>query len=160
MKRFFEKISYEQFSKDLVADIYVYDSYNLPVRATKFSAAYDFEAIFDFIIKPHESLKIPTGVKVSMYDDEVLLITVRSSMGFKYNVRMCNQIGVIDSDYYNSIDNEGHIWIKLMNEGDLDYIVKKGEKIAQGLFTKYMTVENDIVPDKIRLSGIGSTNKE
>lgn len=58
-------------------------------------------------------MKIPTGIKANMENNDVLFLVVRSSMGFKYNVRMCNQVGVIDSDYYNNIDNEGHIWIKL-----------------------------------------------
>lgn len=48
-----------------------------------------------------------------MNEDEVLFLIVRSSMGFKYNVRLCNQVGIIDKDYYNNIDNEGHIFIKI-----------------------------------------------
>ncbi len=52
-----------------------------------------------------------------MNEDEVLFLIVRSSMGFKYNVRLCNQVGIIDKDYYNNIDNEGHIFIKIQNEG-------------------------------------------
>ena len=160
MKRFFEKISIDQFSKDISCDINLYNNYNLPARTTKYSAGYDFEALSDFVLKPGESLKIPTGIKVSMYNDEVLLLLVRSSMGFKYNIRMCNQVGVIDSDYYNSNENVGHIWIKIKNEGNLDFIVKKGDKIAQGLFTKYLMVEDEEMPDQPRVSGFGSTNKE
>ena len=70
--------------------------------------------------------RVPTGIKVCMEDDDVLLLIDRSSMGFKYNVRMCNQVGVIDADYYNNSNNEGHMWIKIQNEGDKDYIVKEG----------------------------------
>jgi len=76
-------------------------------------------------------------------DDEVLLLLVRSSMGFKYNVRLCNQVGVIDKDYYNNRDNEGHMFLALHNQGDKDYIVKKGEGICQGMFVKYLTVDNE-----------------
>ena len=64
-------------------------------------------------------------------------------MGFKYNVRMCNQVGVIDKDYYNNKDNEGHIWIRIQNEGDKPYIVKKGEGMIQGVFMKYLVVDNE-----------------
>ena len=64
-------------------------------------------------------------------------------MGFKYNVRMCNQVGVIDADYYNNKDNEGHIWIKIQNEGDKDYVVKKSDGIIQGIFVKYLLVDNE-----------------
>ena len=99
--RKFEKISFEQFKKDIKDDINLYNNYIKPKRNTKYSAGYDFYAIEDYIIKPNESLIIPTGIKVSMNKDELLMIVVRSSTGFKYNVRMCNQVGIIESDYYN-----------------------------------------------------------
>ena len=97
-----EKISFSQFSHDICDDKKLYDEYNLPRRATIKSAGYDFYAINDFVIHPGEVLKIPTGIKVNMNDDEAFMLYVRSSMGFKYNVRMCNQIGVIDKDYFNN----------------------------------------------------------
>lgn len=159
MMRYFEKISFEQFSKDVKDDKELYESYNLPVRKTKISAGYDFESIYDFVLKPNEIIKLPLGVKVCMNDDEVFMLYVRSSQGFKYNVRMCNQVGVIDSDYYNNIDNEGHMWIKIQNEGDKDYVVKKGDAICQGVFTKYLVVDNEVEMKAIRKGGLGSTNK-
>lgn len=60
--RFFEKISYEQFKKDVNDDVNLYNSYHIPVRETKFAAGYDFEAIEQFILKPNEVKKIPTGI--------------------------------------------------------------------------------------------------
>ena len=158
--RKFEKISYEQFKKDISSDLELYNSYNLPKRSTKGSAGYDFESIMDFTLKPGEIKKIPLGIKASMNSDEVLFLIVRSSMGFKYNVRMCNQVGVIDSDYYGNLDNEGHIFIKLENHGDKDYVVKKGDKIIQGIFIKYLTVDEEEKINNARTSGIGSTDKE
>ena len=158
--RKFEKISYEQFKKDISSDLELYNSYNLPKRSTKGSAGYDFESIMDFTLKPGEIKKIPLGIKASMNSDEVLFLIVRSSMGFKYNVRMCNQVGVIDSDYYENLDNEGHIFIKLENHGDKDYVVKKGDKIIQGIFIKYLTVDEEEKINNARTSGIGSTDKE
>ena len=141
--RKFEKISFEQFKKDVCGDKELYDSYNIPKRSTKGSAGYDFESLQDFVIAPNEHLMIPTGIKASMNEGEVLLLIERSSQGFKYNMRMCNQVGVIDKDYYNSKENEGHIWIKLYNEGEKEYVVKKGDKIVQGLFINYLTVDNE-----------------
>ena len=141
--RTFEKISLSQFKKDISDDESLYENYNLPKRKTKYAAGYDFEALENFVIKPGEIKKIATGIKANMNDDEVLLLIDRSSQGFKYNVRMCNQVGVIDKDYYNNKDNEGHIWIKLQNEGDKEYIIKKGEGIIQGLFIKYLTTDNE-----------------
>ena len=156
--RKFEKICFEQFKKDIKDDKELYESYNLPKRSTKNSAGYDFEALYDYALKPGEIMKIPTGIKVIMESDDVLFLIDRSSMGFKYNIRMCNQVGVIDADYYNS-DNEGHMWIKIQNEGDKDYIVKKGDSMIQGIFIKYLKTDDDIESNVERNGGIGSTNK-
>ncbi len=157
--RKFEKISVEQFNKDVNSPS-KYEEYILPKRMTQSSAGYDFFSIIDLVINPFECQKIPTGIKAKMNKDEVLLLFVRSSMGFKYNVRMVNQVGIIDADYYNNIDNEGHIWIKLQNEGEKPYIIKKGDRICQGIFIKYLTVDDENNVDNIRLSGLGSTNEE
>ena len=156
--RKFEKISFEQFKKDVKNDKELYKSYSLPKRSTKNSAGYDFEALYDYTLKPGEIMKIPTGIKVIMESDEVLFLIDRSSMGFKYNVRMCNQVGVIDADYYYS-DNEGHMWIRIQNEGDKDYIVKKGDSMIQGIFVKYLKTDDDIESNVMRNGGLGSTNK-
>lgn len=156
--RSFEKISFEQFKNDVCDDKLIYNKFKLPNRSTKNSAGYDFFSLFDFSLKPGEIMKIPTGIKVNIENNDVLFLVVRSSMGFKYNVRMCNQVGVIDSDYYNNSDNEGHIWIKLKNEGDKDFIVKNGDAICQGIFLNYLTVTNERDVKKIRNGGLGSTN--
>lgn len=144
--RKFEKISFEQFKKDIKDDKDLYDSYNIPKRSTKYAAGYDFEAIEPFTIKSGEIKKIPTGIKATMENDDVLLLIDRSSQGFKYNIRMCNQVGVIDKDYYNNKDNEGHIWIKIQNEGDKDYIVSKKDGIIQGIFIKYLLTDDEKIP--------------
>lgn len=148
--RYFEKISFEQFKKDISDNKELYDSYDIPKRSTKYSAGYDFESVLDFVIKPGENKLIPTGIKANMNEGETLLMVERSSQGFKYNIRMCNQIGIIDKDYYNSPKNEGHIFIKLYNEGNEDYVVKKGDKIVQGLFINFLTVDNEEKIDKER----------
>ena len=157
--RKFEKISFEQFKKDIKDDIELYNSYNIPKRSTKYSAGYDFEAIESFVLKPGEIIKIASGIKADMNSNEVLFLLVRSSQGFKYNVRLCNQVGVIDKDYYNNPDNEGHIFIKLKNEGDKEYVVNKGDKICQGIFINYLTTDDEEKVVKERTSGIGSTGK-
>ena len=157
--RHFEKISFEQFKKDIVDNINLYEEYNLPKRSTKYSAGYDIFSLEDFTLKPGETIKIATGLKADMMDDEVLYILVRSSMGFKYNVRLCNQVGVVDKDYYNNEGNEGHIFIKIKNEGEKDFVVNKGDAIGQGIFMKYLLTDDDI-SDSTRIGGFGSTNKE
>ncbi len=153
--RCFEKISFRQFAKDIEDG--EYNDIVLPVRKTKNSAGYDFISFKDIVIEPGEVRKLPTGIKVRLNEDEFLGIFVRSSMGFKYNVRMCNQVGIIDSDYYNNKDNEGHIWIALQNHGDKDYVIKKGDAFGQGVFMKYLVTDDDMTVDE-RVGGLGSTN--
>lgn len=160
MGRYFEKISFSQFRKDVKDDFSLYESYDLPRRQTKNSAGYDFFSLYDFVLHPGEIKKIPTGIKVNMESDEMLLLVLRSSMGFKYNIRMCNQIGVFESDYYNNPSNEGHAWLKIQNEGTEDFVVKKGDAICQGIFTKFLTIDNEEEINNERTGGIGSTNKE
>ena len=156
MDRYFEKISYEQFAKDISRDRELYDSYKLPSRATNKSCGYDFYAINDVTIKPGQIVKIPTGYKAKFLSDEMLFLIIRSSLGFKYNVRMCNQVGVIDADYYNNEDNEGHMFVSLQNEGDKDFCIEKGQAYCQGIFVKYLTCGDKV--SKVRTSGIGSTD--
>ena len=158
MDRYFEKVSFKQFSKDICDDKSLYDAYKLPRRSSKNSCGYDFISIHDIVIHPGEIVKIPTGYKVKLLDDEFLMLVVRSSMGFKYNVRMCNQVGIIDSDYYNNEDNEGHIFVALQNEGDKDYVISAGTAYLQGIFLKYFTC-GDFV-DTSRVGGIGSTDRK
>ena len=73
----------------------------------------------------------------------MLLLIVRSGTGFKYNIRLCNQVGVIDADYYNNPDNEGHLWIKIQNEDTVEHNFKKGDALVQGIFVKYLTTDSD-----------------
>lgn len=134
----------------------IYDDIKLPKRATKFSAGYDFYSPFDFILKPSETIKIPTGIRCKMDNNIVLLIYPRSSLGFKYRMMLENTVGVIDCDYFNA-DNQGHIFIKFTNHGNKTINIKKGEAFAQGILTKYyLTIDDDASNE--RKGGIGSTN--
>ena len=141
--RDFEKISFNQFMKDIKNDEELYNSIKIPQRDSDSTAGYDIYLLNDIKLEPNEILKIPTGLKSFFEKDEVLLLVVRSSMGFKYNIRLCNQVGVIDADYYDNKDNEGHIWLKIQNEGNTCVKISKGEAIAQGIFFKYLTTRSD-----------------
>ena len=157
--RKFEFISKKQFDTDFKNADAVYEDLILPKRNTKYAAGYDFYLPYDISLKPGEIIKIPTGVKVIMNEDEFLGIYVRSSFGFKYNIRMCNQVGIIDYDYYNNIDNEGHMFVKLQNHGDNIVNLKKHDRYVQGIFQKYYVVDNEELIEKERIGGLGSTNK-
>lgn len=141
--RDFEKISYEQFKKDIADDRDLYNEYKLPQRDSDSTAGYDIYLLEDLVIEPNEIKKIPTGIKSFFGKDEVLFLIVRSSTGFKYNIRLCNQVGVIDADYYNNKNNEGHMWIKIQNEGNQRVIIPRGESIVQGIFLNYLTTRSD-----------------
>ena len=164
----FEKVSFDRFMEDVkellpsyseqeIKD--VYEKIILPKRATIASAGYDFFTYSEMVIKPSETLKIPTGIRCKIDEDYVLLITPRSGLGFKYRLQLDNTIGVIDSDYYNA-KNEGHIFIKITNDSKSDKILslKAFEGFAQGIFVQYgITVDDEV--SEIRTGGFGSTTK-
>ena len=158
--RKFEKISYDEFCKIFGDNKELYDNIILPTRSTKNSAGYDIRSLDEIVIKPNDSKVIRTGIKCSMNSDEVLLIFDRSSLGFKYDVFLSNNVGVIDSDYYNNSDNEGHICIKLINLGTSDFVINVNDRIAQGIFIKYLTTDNEVEIKNERNGGFGSTNNK
>ena len=164
----FEKVSYNQFKNDFMDSFpqynekeveEIYRSIQLPKRATKGSAGYDFYSPIDFELKPRQTIKIPTGIRVRIENGWVLGLYPRSGLGFKYRLQLNNTVGIIDSDYYNAL-NEGHIMIKITNDSNegkaLD--IKAGEGFAQGIFMQYGIVEDDDAKD-IRVGGFGSTTK-
>ncbi len=152
-------ISNKQFNIDFNGIDARYDDIVIPKRNTMYSAGYDFYIPYDLTIKSGEIVKIPTGIKVMLNSDEFLGIYIRSSLGFKYNLRMCNQVGIIDSDYYDNIDNEGHIFVKLKNEGDSDIVLKKNDRFVQGIIQKFYVVDNEDNLMNTRVGGIGSTDR-
>ena len=135
-----------------------YENILLPKRATMGSAGYDFKIPFAITIKPNETKKIPTGIRVKMEQNYVLLLLPRSSLGFKYRLQLDNTIGVIDSDYYYS-DNEGHIMLKLTNDTREEKVLylEENKGICQGIFFEYgITIDDDTIEK--RNGGFGSTN--
>lgn len=134
-----------------------YDNIKVPKRATAGSAGYDFFAPFDFSLVPGATIKIPTGIRCILKEGFVLKEYPRSGLGFKYRVRLDNTVGIIDSDYYKS-DNEGHIFIKITNEGQQILKVKQGEAFCQGIIVEHFYAEEDEVTEQ-RNGGFGSTSK-
>lgn len=136
---------------------------NLPVRSTKNSAGYDVEAAEDCIIpafKPGQKpTLVKTGIKAYMESDEVLILANRSSNPGKKGLILANSIGVVDSDYYENPDNDGHIMYAFFNFKAEDVEIKKGERIGQAIFQKYLVTDNDIAQGE-RTGGFGSTNKQ
>lgn len=157
-QRGFEKISEKQFLTDIKQFDLDYNLITLPQRQTVKSACYDIHAVGDWKVEPHSTVKIPTGLKVYMPDNEVLLMFIRSSLATKYNLTLTNSVGVIDADYYNNEDNEGHFWIVLRNNSENEFEVHNGDRLCQAMFTKYEITDDDNA-DGTRTGGFGSTGK-
>lgn len=160
------------------------DSIKLPKRATEHSAGYDLVAAKDIeipsILREYQGYRntiqvfsleeisgllmalkfrptlVPTGVKIKLEPDCYLSISARSSLPLKHMLLVANSPGVIDADYYNNPDNEGEIFIQLINLSPFDIQIKKGDRIAQGIIQKYIRTADDSTTLK-RTSGHGST---
>ncbi|MCK9536227.1 MAG: dUTP diphosphatase [Bacilli bacterium] len=155
--RGFEKVSLNEFIKFRTVD--EYNNIYLPCRGTSTSAGYDFFIPYNIKIKPNEKKLIFTGIKAYMRPDEVLLIIIRSSIAIKQHLQLINQVAVIDSDYYNNSENEGHIMIALENAGKNEVFLKTGLRFAQGIFISYLISDNEKTPVNTRKGGLGSTEK-
>lgn len=164
----FEKVSFEIYKGSCEAlrlpvqlddVISSYEKIRLPRRATKGSAGYDFFSPFDVTLKKGESFVFPTGIRCKMSEGWVLTLYPRSGMGFKTGVRLANTVGVIDQDYYYS-DNEGHIMVKLVNDGVMGKSVNisAGDAICQGVLLPFGIAEGDRA-SKERNGGFGSTTE-
>ena len=129
----------------------------LPTRATKSSIDYDFYSPVDTVINPMQSVMIWTDVKAKFNTDEALLINVRSSMG-KFPIMIANTQGWIESDYYSNPDNDGNIGVRLFNLSTEPYFIKAGDRIAQGMFIKYLEADNGNTTQE-RVGGFGSSGK-
>ena len=100
---------------------------------------------------------VPTGLKCKLDPGTYLELSVRSSTPLKYWITLANGVGIIDQDYYNNPDNEGHIFLQMINWSPYPIHIPKGEAIGQGIIKNYLTTEDDIAQGE-RLGGFGSTN--
>ena len=163
----FHKVSFEQLKGDW-QDTFgelpeeelrgIYEGVRLPARATSGSAGYDFFTPIALSLGPGETVKVPTGIRAEIGEGWVLQIYPRSGLGFKYRLQMNNTVGIIDSDYFYS-DNEGHIFIKILNDSREEKTLElaEGMAFAQGIFMEYGITEDDDVTES-RNGGFGSTD--
>ena len=137
----------------------ILEDIKLPERSTVNSAGYDFFAIEDVTLPAKQLTRVMTGVKCELMPDMVLILANRSSNPSKKGLMLANGIGVVDADYYNNSGNEGEIGLEFYNILDEDVIIKKGEKLGQGIITNFIKTENDYIsnPNATRVGGYGST---
>lgn len=172
----FEKVSYEQFKKDMIkfynnlnipidtVDIKSdYNNIRIPIRSTKDSVGYDFFSPIELKCFPGSSYILPTGIKwnctaYDIYDHykSFLALYPRSSYGIKYGFTILNTVGIIDKDYYNNPDNEGEIFVAFKTDG---MTIDKGNKFCQGIPSLAFTMYKEIPVVTERKGGIGSTKK-
>lgn len=142
---------------------------NVPQRATKGAAGYDFEAAETVVIpsiwqqqakgEAPKPVLVKTGIKAYMAEGEYLELVSRSSNPLKRFLMLANGVGVIDSDYYNNEGNEGHIMFQFLNFGYEEMVIEKGERIGQGIFKSFLLADEDIVENE-RTGGFGSSGQK
>ena len=167
----FSKVGVEQYIKDFLKLFpsesigetamieEIYEMIKLPKRSTSGSAGYDFFAPVEITLEPEEYITIPTGIKCQIEDQWFLSLFPRSGLGFKYNMTLFNTCGIVDADYFNNKDNEGHIMIKIRNGNIKPLKIEQGSAFAQGIFLPYGLTVDDAA-DGERTGGFGSTDKK
>ena len=128
----------------------------LPQYHTRESSGFDIASSVDITVAPGQVVKIPTGLVIAAPKGHFLLIAARSSLPLKKGLAMANGIGVVDPDYAGPNDE---IHIILHNFTDAPVEVKKGERLAQGIFLPVEQAQWEEV-DELRLvdrGGMGST---
>lgn len=128
----------------------------LPTRGSSTAMAYDFYSTAEWRVPSNAIVKVWTDVKAYMQEDECLILNVRSSMGGKF--MLANTSGWIDQDYYSNESNDGNIGIFLKNISDETQVIKRGDRIAQGAFFRFLVADSGNT-DAVRTGGFGSTNK-
>ncbi len=130
----------------------------LPTRKTEGSAGYDLAAAEDVEVPPGGIAMVPTGCKAIMPQGEFLAVFIRSSLAVRCGLGLANGVGIIDSDYCDNPDNEGHILIAMRNGTEKPVRIARGERVAQGIFLAYGVTEDDF-PGQARTGGFGSTGR-
>lgn len=131
----------------------------LPTRADDRSAGYDFYNPATITLEPAQKTIIFTDVKAYMQNNELLEIYIRSSLAVKKGLMLSNNVGIVDSSYYNNPSNDGNIGIPLVNTSGKKVTIAEGERIAQGIFKNFLVADNDNVLASKRKGGFGSSGK-
>jgi dUTP pyrophosphatase len=114
----------------------------LPERATDGSAGMDLRACIDheMIVKPGETILIPTGFAMHMEDTGMAAVLLpRSGLGHKHGLVLGNLVGLIDSDY------QGQVFVSCWNRSDREFLVEPGMRIAQLVFVPVITADFEVV---------------
>ena len=101
---------------------------------------------------------VSTGLKCYLDPNTYLELSVRSTTPLKYWLVLANGNGIIDADYADNSENEGEIYLQLINLAPFDIKLQKGDCIGQGIIKPYFITANDRAEGE-RVGGFGSTEK-
>ena len=165
----FHKVSFNQFLQDSQTAGFVdcetnheilriiWEQIKLPKRATGGSAGYDFYLPYPFFLKAGATVTIPTGIRADIQPGWCMLLMPRSSLGFKYGIKLLNTVGLIDSDYFYA-NNEGHIMAKITVETNM--CLDQGDRFMQGVFIPHGVTRTEVPVEVKRSGGFGSTGEK
>ena len=122
-----------------------YEFVNLPQKNKRSPAGYNIESAVDVVIEPGETKEIETGLKVNISGDKRLGIYINSILAFDH--------GLILTDFVGVADNEEHIVVTVRNISEVPYRIRKGDRIAQGIF--YDSEELNEIKERIYKDGWG-----
>lgn len=126
-----------------------------PSHGSQWAAGYDLYSCGSFIIEPHTTLKIGTGIAVEIPEGYFGAIFARSGLATKRGLRPANCVGVVDADY------RGELIVALHNDTDFAQEVAEGERIAQLAIIPHLTVNfvevDDLSSTDRGEGGFGST---
>lgn len=129
-----------------------------PSRQTPQSAGMDLYAATSTTIQKGARVLVPLGIKIALPFGYEAQIRPRSGLALKHGITVLNTPGTIDADY------RGELQVLLINHGDADFVVTRGDRIAQMVITKVEMVDFipvDTLPDSIRgHGGYGSTGEK
>jgi dUTP pyrophosphatase len=131
----------------------------LPSYATQHSAGMDLRAAVEseLTIRPGETALVPTGFAIALPEGYEAQIRPRSGLAIKHQVGILNSPGTIDADY------RGEVKIILTNFGQNDFVIRRGDRIAQMVLAPYVQASwkvEETLEETVRGSGgFGHTGK-
>jgi len=129
----------------------------IPAYQSKGAAGFDLHAIEDLILKPGHRALVGTGLAIALDAGYELQIRPRSGLALKHGITCLNAPGTVDSDY------RGEVKVLLINHGNEDFEIKKGERIAQGVVNQIIQAKlfevDELDSTQRGENGFGSTGR-
>ncbi|MBN2544856.1 MAG: dUTP diphosphatase [Spirochaetes bacterium] len=127
----------------------------IPAKATEHSSGYDLFSSEEKILKSRKFELISTGISVELEPGFEAQIRPRSGLAAKNGITVLNSPGTIDADY------RGEVKVILINHSDVDFLITKGMRIAQMIFSNVINAQlvltNELNSTKRSSGGFGST---